>query len=805
MQPNLLTLTRFKGIRSGLNRDSITLNLEQFKDAHLIAIAGPNGVGKSTLLENLHPYRLMPSYASEPRPTSFSYWDHVEEGEAAKVLEWTFADKRYKSEFVFKSMGGRKKADYYLLEADNVSGWKPFTREDVTSDGRSDTYDRAIELLLGPPEIFFNSIFCSQNRKQLTAHKESEGTELIARLLSLDQLIELGQKASKVVKALSLKKEQVEAKIRQIEDKSRNGEAIKAGLAAKKQAIESLSHKLAEIDERIIAARARETLAQQQGQEFSQLQAKSAELKARLEAVQQFQEPTLKALAQSGESGLKAQEQVLESLRNTLKQLEAGIHRTSLTREELRRMSDRMPELRAAEQDKHLLETLSNEEAQYELFIQQASSRLEQLQGDLMATSKLVSEREEKVSLVRRELLGLEASSSLIQSVPCAGTPLNQTCTLLESARAGHAKLPAVKEQLASATSAVVQLQKEIEQLKPVADSTRQLLSSARPTITAQIQSRLKSYTEVLQQANLIQNATARLPLLDAEIAQSQEQLKAVQADLEAKHRSFGEMSNQHHEAMKAQQRRLSEELQSQLDEVRATLNKLQPAHDKEVLRSLMETKNDTERLRNQLSEAYMSDLAVLPDLKALTAEHDFMCNGLAILRQELLSWQDLAKALSKSGIVNLCVEDAGPSISALANQLLHESFGSRFTIRIDTLAADSKGADKECFRVQTLDTATGEVKPGMHNSGGQRIWINDALSKAVAIYLSRSSDRPYRTIFTDEADGALDADHRRSWIRMKRAMLNTGGFCQEFFISHSTEVIEEADQVLDVAALQLA
>ena len=761
-------------------------------------------MGKSTLLENLHPYRLMPSYASEPRPTSFSYWDHVEEGEATKVLEWTFAGNRYKSEFVFKSMGGRKKADYYLLEADNDSGWKPFSREDITSDGRSDTYDKAIELLLGPPEIFFNSIFCAQNRKQLTAHKETEGTELIARLLSLDQLIELGQKAARVVKALILKKEQVEAQIRQIDEKSRHGESIKAGLAAKKQAIESLSHKLAEINERIIVARARETLAQQQGQELAQWKAKSADLEVRLQAVRQFQEPTLLALAQSGDSALKAQEQVLEGIRSTLQQLEAGLRRTSLTREELRRMAARIPELRAAESDKHLLEILSSEEAQYERFIQQASSHLEHLQADRMTTSKLVSEREDKVSLVKRELPGLEAASGLIQSVPCAGTPLNHTCTLLESARAGHAKLPAVRDQLASATLAVVQLQNEIEQLKPIADSTRKLLRSARPAITSQIQSRLKSYTEVLQQATSIQNAAERLPLLDAEIAQGQEQLKIVQTDLETQQRSYGELVKQHHEAMATQQKRLSHELQSQLEEVRATLQKLDPAYDKEVLLSLVESKNDTERQRNQLSEAYMRDLAVLPDLKGLTAEHASMCSGLVKLRQELSSWQDLAKALSKSGIVNLCVEDAGPCISELANQLLHESFGGRFTIRIDTLAADAKGTEKECFRVQTLDTVTGEVKPGMHNSGGQRIWINDALSKAVAIYLSRSSNRPYRTIFTDEADGALDIDHRRSWIRMKRAMLNTGGFWQEFFISHSSEVIEEADQVLDVAALQL-
>lgn len=56
MQPLKLTLKGFRGIRSGLGRDELTLDLERLTEgAELIAIAGSNGRGKTTIMDNLHP------------------------------------------------------------------------------------------------------------------------------------------------------------------------------------------------------------------------------------------------------------------------------------------------------------------------------------------------------------------------------------------------------------------------------------------------------------------------------------------------------------------------------------------------------------------------------------------------------------------------------------------------------------------------------------------------------------------------------------------------------------------------------
>lgn len=60
MQPLALTLKGFRGIRDGLGLDQITLDLERLSDgAELIAIAGANGSGKTTVMDNLSPFMAL--------------------------------------------------------------------------------------------------------------------------------------------------------------------------------------------------------------------------------------------------------------------------------------------------------------------------------------------------------------------------------------------------------------------------------------------------------------------------------------------------------------------------------------------------------------------------------------------------------------------------------------------------------------------------------------------------------------------------------------------------------------------------
>ena len=63
-------------------------------------------------------------------------------------------------------------------------------------------------------------------------------------------------------------------------------------------------------------------------------------------------------------------------------------------------------------------------------------------------------------------------------------------------------------------------------------------------------------------------------------------------------------------------------------------------------------------------------------------------------------------------------------------------------------------------------------------------------------------SGRRYGTLFSDEADGALDAERKRMFMAMKREVLRLGGYEREFFVSQTPELTAMADAVIDMEAM---
>ncbi len=84
-------------------------------------------------------------------------------------------------------------------------------------------------------------------------------------------------------------------------------------------------------------------------------------------------------------------------------------------------------------------------------------------------------------------------------------------------------------------------------------------------------------------------------------------------------------------------------------------------------------------------------------------------------------------------------------------------------------------------------------------------MWINECLTRAVALYLAQQSGRRYATLFCDETDGALDAQHKRMFIAMKREVLKLGGYEREFFVSQTPELTAMADAVIDLDGMAAA
>ncbi len=197
------------------------------------------------------------------------------------------------------------------------------------------------------------------------------------------------------------------------------------------------------------------------------------------------------------------------------------------------------------------------------------------------------------------------------------------------------------------------------------------------------------------------------------------------------------------------------------------------------------------------------SRIELMAQARALAERRVQVQSRMARAEDSLGSWKLFARCMSNDGLIALAIDDAGPALSGLANDLLRACYGPRFTVSILTLVETGKGEQREGFDIVVHDGESGDSKSLGLMSGGERVWVNECLTRAVALYLAQHAGRRYDALFSDEADGALDPDRKRMFMAMKREVLRVGGYQREFFVSQTPELTAMADAVIDLDAIR--
>jgi exonuclease SbcC len=200
-------------------------------------------------------------------------------------------------------------------------------------------------------------------------------------------------------------------------------------------------------------------------------------------------------------------------------------------------------------------------------------------------------------------------------------------------------------------------------------------------------------------------------------------------------------------------------------------------------------------RDQQRAEEAERRQAAVTDKLHRMDARCDHIEQALGV-------WTLFAKCMSNDGLIALAIDDAGPTLSGLANDLLLACYGPRFTVSIKTLVETGKGEMREGFDIIVHDTDSGAAKSVTAMSGGERVWVNECLTRAIALYLAQNSGRRYQTLYSDEADGPLDPERKRMFMAMKREVMRIGRYEREYFVSQTVELTAMADAVIDLDEL---
>ncbi|TBR75403.1 MAG: DNA repair ATPase [Burkholderiaceae bacterium] len=808
MEPIKLKLSGFKGIASGRGKNSIEIDFSKIDSgARMVALVGPNGAGKTTIMDNMHPYRVMPSRASSPTPTAYSFYDDLVEGaDALKDLTWSHNGITYQSVVRMRLAGKTKKQECYLFVI-GTDG-KPVPYSDSTgliSDGKADSYDRCVEAICGQPEVFFAALFSAQGKRPISAMKVSEVKTLLASMLNLESVKTLSERAQEVVKGLRPHLDATKGRALPLQQQLMREPQVRAMLQslnvtaatqAVANALEAERTAHAEVVRMESAAGQQESVKAQHAALTAQLESSAAnlrtakaELKARQEKERAYLESSMTDLLQTANAARKVQDEANLAL--------ASVKALVATEQNVRDAEAK----RAALRDK-----LSAKRAQLD-DLRVDAERLAVLRGAVNdLTSALATGKANGQALVDM-VKASEQTASLINDVPCKGHAFQSACKLLSQANKAAGWLPEGRTQVVvlrnkyaedrkKRDTATAELARLIE-----AETKHRALSEEIAKLTedlATARTMAAGLPAVEEAKAKIAPCTVRVGEASAEVERIGQRQKEVQARL-------ADMDKAHAEALS----RLSETMAMEFKRVQTMIDALPRIVGEADLKSVRDQLAACEmrhrESRDRLDEIHAKRQECTLVLGQLDVDRESLGKIAAMstaISDEIAGWTLLASSLGNNGIIAMSIDDAGPTLSSVCNSLLEDCYGGRFQVRLSTQQATATGVLKEGFDVWVEDSYRGEEKRLSDMSGGEKVWINECLVRAMALYIAQSSNQHHSTLFCDEADGPLDETRKRQFMSMKRSVLDRGGYKREYLVTQTPQLWDLCDARIDVASL---
>jgi exonuclease SbcC len=197
-----------------------------------------------------------------------------------------------------------------------------------------------------------------------------------------------------------------------------------------------------------------------------------------------------------------------------------------------------------------------------------------------------------------------------------------------------------------------------------------------------------------------------------------------------------------------------------------------------------------------------------LAELAERARELEALRAAVAGKQRDAAEWRWLERATGADGIQALELDALGPSIADTANKLLSAAYGSRFQVSFRTTRIGGTGSHKkmiEDFEIWISDSEDGSEQLLETLSGGESVWIKNALYSAFAIIRDRSTGQRFLTVFLDEADGQLDPEAKLKYFQMIEAAHVESGRRHTIIVTHSEAAQEMVSQRINMEGLHAA
>jgi exonuclease SbcC len=732
------------GLWAKTRKDEIDLNFSAYGPG-VLTLIGANGAGKTTILENLHPW---PRLLTREGPLR----DHFRLADSFRDLYLTDESTSCKYRCLI-----RMRADIpsgtteYWLYRDAGNGYAPLPG----INGRLEPYQEWTERLFGSLALYQRTAFMAQkttkNCPDLSTATKGERKELFSELCGINWLEAYREAAKEKEDALDEAIKKVEAKHSLLAGSEARCAALQAEIGEHAALADEKSREEKEIAEKL--AKAREQLS-----EMTKMNQERAQL------IHEREEANRRIVALKGKEREYMND--IESLRASLRlksEMEANITRA-----------------RAIEERR---EALAAEKAAHD------AKQKQEMKDYLLAMTDYTTKRNKLVAEINElkvEAASLQEQSSIIEKR--LSTPLGKTCP------ACGQMLPPDKlsqqQHMRSADEASLESLKEklLKLADKKKDIDRTLQSLTPPAYPAQMEfpgmEELKDMSKELAAIDLVRayDIVRRAEIAEGTIAHLRRELAKLEKEIIK--------ACQNEEDKKAQLDALP--VKGNEDELMRTIACL--------AEELTTTKLDIARAQTRREEAEKQ----LAEARCNLEEYKSLSATLKAMTKEICEWSLLERALGPDGIQALELDALAPSISAIASRLLAAS-GNEGRIAIQTLRIAGKGSKQhaiEDFSILYIN-ARGDEQEISTLSGGEAVWVRKAIYDAFELIRAQNTGIQFCSVILDEADGALDHESRLRYMRMIDAAHKESGRYQTIIVTHSLELQDMADMSIAIADLQ--
>lgn len=746
------------GIYKGIGKDEIAIDFDSY-DSGLIALTGENGKGKTTLIENCHPY-----------PQLLTRKDKLQEQfrlrNSFREVIYRDRDSKRMVKCLIQIDGETKSGscNYFAYTSDdNGKTWNAVPEVDKNLK----PYEDFIAQTFGPIELYLRTAFITQrptkNLPDLTDATAGEKKTLFVELAGIDYLQKFADAANEKVKSNENLVHDSEIKIQMLESTLNRKTEIEESLLKSEISVKEKQSELDKIIENGKAAREKLNEAQERYNAEKERGKKEVEL----------QEDVTKLEVEI--SGIEKE----ISINQTAAEKRAENEKIIAQYEDLQKVLADEQKKRAAinEANSKKMSEYLQKKSEFDAKKGEIQQYIDGFKAEKNSVEKNILSAENEIKFKERDL------AEISDICPTCGQKLPAEKI---------AELNAKREE---AESAVKILEEKISENKQKLGETEKKITELETEISELAFSEPAKPVQDVFDSTIENKANAELQTIDINKAKSELETAKTSA-----------IRNEGLIVQISDKKKLLENANVMLRENQAKRNDKAGIEFDEAQTNLDEVTREYTALKEKiaaLNATIEADKKTLAEIAESEKELEKVKKDSVKAKFEVTEWELVSKAFGKDGIQALELDALAPGISETANRILKSGYGDRFSISIETTRIGGSGKKTkqiEDFKIMVNDN--GDVTTLENKSGGESVWIKRAIYDAFAVIRRRNTGFAFLTCFQDETDGALDASAKTAYCRMLEASHDAAKLRHTIIITHSNEVKAMIEQKIAMESL---